>query len=105
MGWLVITHRKGFCCIAEPGLSVVVTTCARREVQRILMELLNQMDGFDQNVNVKVRARQGWPCFSKSLSCFLLLDNSSTLLRWLYLTSLLLNSAVAVRGRLEEECE
>ena len=26
-----------------------------REVQRILMELLNQMDGFDQNVNVKVR--------------------------------------------------
>lgn len=30
--------------------------CACREVQRILMELLNQMDGFDQNVNVKVRA-------------------------------------------------
>ena len=27
----------------------------RREVQRILMELLNQMDGFDQNVNVKVK--------------------------------------------------
>ena len=27
---------------------------ARREVQRILMELLNQMDGFDQTVNVKV---------------------------------------------------
>ena len=26
----------------------------RREVQRILMELLNQMDGFDQTVNVKV---------------------------------------------------
>ena len=25
-----------------------------REVQRILMELLNQMDGFDQTVNVKV---------------------------------------------------
>lgn len=25
-----------------------------REVQRILMELLNQMDGFDQNTNVKV---------------------------------------------------
>lgn len=24
------------------------------QVQRILMELLNQMDGFDQNVNVKV---------------------------------------------------
>ena len=27
-----------------------------REVQRILMELLNQMDGFDQNVNVKVQS-------------------------------------------------
>ncbi len=25
-----------------------------REVQRILLELLNQMDGFDQTVNVKV---------------------------------------------------
>jgi ATP-dependent 26S proteasome regulatory subunit len=24
-------------------------------VQRILLELLNQMDGFDQTVNVKVR--------------------------------------------------
>ena len=29
-------------------------TCADREVQRILMELLTQMDGFDQSVNVKV---------------------------------------------------
>ena len=29
-------------------------TGADREVQRILMELLNQMDGFDQTVNVKV---------------------------------------------------
>ncbi|KAK8600086.1 hypothetical protein V6N12_049945 [Hibiscus sabdariffa] len=29
-------------------------TRADREVQRILMELLNQMDGFDQTVNVKV---------------------------------------------------
>lgn len=28
---------------------------ADREVQRILLELLNQMDGFDQSVNVKVR--------------------------------------------------
>ena len=27
---------------------------ADREVQRILLELLNQMDGFDQNVNMKV---------------------------------------------------
>ena len=30
---------------------------ADREVQRILLELLNQMDGFDQNVNVKVHVR------------------------------------------------
>ena len=33
-------------------------TGADREVQRILMELLNQMDGFDQTVNVKVRGRR-----------------------------------------------
>ena len=33
---------------------VVVVAIADREVQRILLELLNQMDGFDQNVNVKV---------------------------------------------------
>jgi AAA+ superfamily predicted ATPase len=33
-------------------------TGADREVQRILMELLNQMDGFDQTVNVKVRTRR-----------------------------------------------
>lgn len=32
-------------------------TGADREVQRILMELLTQMDGFDQSVNVKVRHR------------------------------------------------
>jgi len=29
-------------------------TGADREVQRVLLELLNQMDGFDQSVNVKV---------------------------------------------------
>lgn len=29
-------------------------TGADREVQRILVELLNQMDGFDQTTNVKV---------------------------------------------------
>ena len=29
-------------------------TGADREVQRILLELLNQMDGFDQQTNVKV---------------------------------------------------
>jgi 26S proteasome regulatory subunit T3 len=33
-------------------------TGADREVQRILLELLNQMDGFDRNDNVKVRLMQ-----------------------------------------------
>jgi 26S proteasome regulatory subunit T3 len=33
-------------------------TGADREVQRILLELLNQMDGFDRNDNVKVRLVQ-----------------------------------------------
>lgn len=32
----------------------VHSNLADREVQRILLELLNQMDGFDQTVNVKV---------------------------------------------------
>ena len=37
-------------------------TGADREVQRILLELLNQMDGFDQSVNVKVLCyRSGVP--------------------------------------------
>ena len=30
---------------------------ADREVQRILLELLNQMDGFDRNENVKVKRK------------------------------------------------
>ena len=34
-------------------------TGADREVQRILLELLNQMDGFDQGSNVKVGALHG----------------------------------------------
>lgn len=33
-------------------------TGADREVQRILLELLNQMDGFDQTSNVKVQPHQ-----------------------------------------------
>ena len=33
----------------------MLVAIADREVQRILLELLNQMDGFDQNVNVKVK--------------------------------------------------
>lgn len=32
-------------------------TGADREVQRILLELLNQMDGFDQTTNVKVKKK------------------------------------------------
>lgn len=36
-------------------VTAMQTVClADREVQRILLELLNQMDGFDQTVNVKV---------------------------------------------------
>ena len=41
-------------------MTCIVFLCvslADREVQRILLELLNQMDGFDQNVNVKVQYR------------------------------------------------
>lgn len=34
-------------------------TGADREVQRILLELLNQMDGFDQTSNVKVKDENG----------------------------------------------
>lgn len=37
-------------------------TGADREVQRILLELLNQMDGFDQTTNVKV----SWKCLEYS---------------------------------------
>ena len=42
-----------------PWTDQVAQSPADREVQRILLELLNQMDGFDQNVNVKVRG-SGW---------------------------------------------
>lgn len=43
----------GQACMGCLGLTVLCSI-ADREVQRILLELLNQMDGFDQNVNVKV---------------------------------------------------
>lgn len=33
----------------------MLVNVAEREVQRILLELLNEMDGFDQHVNVKIR--------------------------------------------------
>jgi 26S proteasome regulatory subunit T3 len=39
-------------------------TGADREVQRILLELLNQMDGFDQGSNVKVSEPTGLPAIS-----------------------------------------
>lgn len=42
-----------------PWTDCVARSPADREVQRILLELLNQMDGFDQNVNVKVWG-SGW---------------------------------------------
>ena len=42
-------------------------TGADREVQRILMELLNQMDGFDQNTNVKVGKKNAVCCGSQDL--------------------------------------
>ena len=38
----------------HPAATRLTASCLCREVQRILMELLNQMDGFDQTVNVKV---------------------------------------------------
>lgn len=38
----------------EGWLDIWFLFSADREVQRILLELLNQMDGFDQTVNVKV---------------------------------------------------
>jgi len=49
-------------------------TGADREVQRILLELLNQMDGFDQGSNVKV----GFFLFSR----FILFDQTYTRLLW-----------------------
>lgn len=41
-------------------------TGADREVQRILLELLNQMDGFDQSTNVKVHNPCGARCWLAS---------------------------------------
>lgn len=44
-------------------------TGADREVQRILLELLNQMDGFDQTTNVKViMATNRWKSTSNQKS-------------------------------------
>ena len=57
-------------------------TGADREVQRILLELLNQMDGFDQTSNVKV-------CFSST--CLVLPDSAQILARrssWLQIVQI-----------------
>ena len=45
-------------------------TGADREVQRILLELLNQMDGFDQGSNVKVIFTLRKPVLASSDSVF-----------------------------------
>jgi hypothetical protein len=44
-------------------------TGADREVQRILLELLNQMDGFDQGSNVKVGVLSAAPSRTKNSLC------------------------------------
>lgn len=49
-----------------------VTFAADREVQRILLELLNQMDGFDQTVNVKVCLKFTSALFIHFSACLLL---------------------------------
>lgn len=55
---LICTHNDAKCLLFERVFAIVNVQnffhIADREVQRILLELLNQMDGFDQNVNVKV---------------------------------------------------
>lgn len=56
-------------------------TGADREVQRILMELLNQMDGFDQTVNVKVGFSD---CMTVTATCCITVTFGQNLLQ-LYL--------------------
>ena len=51
-GAISIVHVQLY--IVPHIIMAVLIVTADREVQRILLELLNQMDGFDQNVNVKV---------------------------------------------------
>ena len=52
-------------------MSLVFCVSADREVQRILLELLNQMDGFDQTVNVKVNCSiQSFYLFVCLFACF-----------------------------------
>ena len=51
--WCIITSHH-WTRVLLNGTSTLEALLDCREVQRILMELLNQMDGFDQNTNVKV---------------------------------------------------
>ena len=57
--WCSQVHTVAFSLLPPPSHStpsppLPPPLVADREVQRILLELLNQMDGFDQSVNVKV---------------------------------------------------
>lgn len=52
-----VTHIFDFIFYLLSNLMLV--NAAEREVQRILLELLNQMDDFDQHVNVKIRMYVG----------------------------------------------
>lgn len=54
--FVLVGHQLNVCyvLILETHIVPLLSFAADREVQRILLELLNQMDGFDQNVNVKV---------------------------------------------------
>lgn len=73
-----------------PAYSFVGLPVADREVQRILLELLNQMDGFDQNVNVKVR-RLGMGWTSRSWAMEMVVDLTAA--------CLVLQSILLVKGR------
>ena len=68
----------------EPCACIIhsFSSIADREVQRILLELLNQMDGFDQSVNVKVHNMYMYisvrTCmYVQSLSCIALFPGST----------------------------
>ena len=49
-----VSMRKQEVCFISRISLFRIYFLADREVQRILLELLNQMDGFDQTINVKV---------------------------------------------------
>ena len=51
---IIMDFHAQTCAWLKLLINVIIFFSADREVQRILLELLNQMDGFDQTVNVKV---------------------------------------------------